>query len=447
MIDKNFIIADKTRKISKENRLVYDALNKKVYSFNNQIIENYINNRNDENTKKIFDVIQKKSLEIIELRKKIIFHEDKLNLIRILVTNNCNLKCKYCYALDGNYGQKITYMSKYIADKVCKYIHDNYKFVREINFFGGEPMLNIEVIEYICNKIVHQYHISSRKIPTFSVVTNGTVMSEKILEVIKKYKINVTVSLDYPDELVNDDNRIYSNGTGTFKIIDKNINKLIKETDSLFAIEATYNQKHIENKISYIDIIKKNYFNYGVKLSIVSPVSNNNLFLEKNKNFFEEQLQLFSSIGIASQNLMTFLKSLFSHSFSEYYCDALIGQIAISPNGDIYPCQMFIAQNIDSSLKKFCIGNVQNLENNRKSEILKWLKKYNTKNLNSCKNCNIKSSCSDCVFYKYLNKNYSHSCNKKIETYYEKVNTFLNFISNEENEIRLRENIVSLLKR
>ena len=187
MIDKNFIIADKTRKISKENRLVYDALNKKVYSFNNQIIENYINNRNDENTKKIFDVIQKKSLEIIELRKKIIFHEDKLNLIRILVTNNCNLKCKYCYALDGNYGQKITYMSKYIADKVCKYIHDNYKFVREINFFGGEPMLNIEVIEYICNKIVHQYHISSRKIPTFSVVTNGTVMSEKILEVIKKY--------------------------------------------------------------------------------------------------------------------------------------------------------------------------------------------------------------------------------------------------------------------
>ena len=438
-----FIISNNKRNDGKI--LIYDIFNKKTYCVNEKFIADI---KNEKKIKQLENLLDKNNKEKVELGKKIQYDNKKLNLVRILVTNNCNLKCKYCYAFNGSYGHKIENMSFETADEICKYLVTNYQSIKEISFFGGEPMLNIEVIDFICNKITNYYNNSDIRNPIFSVITNGTIMSDQILEVIKKYNINVIVSLDYASTEVNDKNRVYFNNKGTFDTINKNIKEIIKKTGSIFALESTYNEEHIKKNISYIDIMKKNFSEYGVKLNIISPVSNKFFYYSneklRNENSFGSQLNFFVENGICNQDILSFLKSIYSHSYSYYYCDALVGQIAISPMGDVYPCQMFIASNINTSLKKFCIGNIKEKNLNKQIEARKWFNEYNTKNLKNCENCKIKSNCGECAFYNFIENNFERKCEKKETSFYKEINHLLDIVSNEENEIKLKRSLHDL---
>lgn len=439
------IISNKKRNDSKI--LVYDILNKKIYCVNEKFVADI---KNEKKIKQLETLFDKTSKEITKSEKKIQYDDKVLNLVRILVTNNCNLKCRYCYAFNGSYGHEIKNMSLETANEVCEYLIMNYKFIKEINFFGGEPMLNIKVIDFICNKLTSYYNNSDIKKPVFSIVTNGTIISDQILEVVKKYNINVIVSLDYANKEINDKNRIYFDNRGTFDTINKNIKEIIK-TSSIFALESTYNEEHIKRNISYIDIMKKNFSEYGVKLNIISPVSNK-IFHYSNKkliseNSFGSQLKFFIEKGICNQEILSFLKSIYSHSYSYHYCDALVGQIAISPIGDIYPCQMFIATNMNPSLKKFCVGNVKEKKLSRRLHVAKWFNEYNTKNLKKCNNCKIKSNCGECAFYNFIENHFERKCENKEKNFYKEINNLLDIVSKDGNEIKLKRSLHALFEK
>lgn len=104
---------------------------------------------------------------------------DNINSVRVNVSNTCNLRCKYCYANHGNYGTSDRLMSIEIADLVCKYIGKFIPNIKEVSFFGGEPLLNIDIIEYICERLYN------RNIK-FSMVTNLSILNDKIISTISK---------------------------------------------------------------------------------------------------------------------------------------------------------------------------------------------------------------------------------------------------------------------
>jgi uncharacterized protein len=166
--------------------------------------------------------------------------ENPLILGRLIInpTSRCNLNCKYCY--NYNYW-KTGGMSFEIALAALDNLYRMYEAVRVIHFIGGEPLLNIQLIESVCSWISQRFQEKFIKIlPVFAVVTNGTVADPHIIETLKKFKIQVVVSVDGGQE-VNDVNRVYPNGKGSYHTIYKNFHRFAKAGLEP-KIQVTYNK-------------------------------------------------------------------------------------------------------------------------------------------------------------------------------------------------------------
>ena len=129
------------------------------------------------------------------------------------VTNNCNLRCSYCY-IDKNKGN----MPLHIAERtVINAVEQCGKFGIEnlsIKFAGGEPLMVWENIKHIINfakKCCAPMNIT----PVFSIISNGTLVKKEIAEYLKNNKISIGVSLDGL-RVVNDNQRFHQDGRGSF---------------------------------------------------------------------------------------------------------------------------------------------------------------------------------------------------------------------------------------
>lgn len=157
------------------------------------------------------------------------------------VSHDCNLRCPYCYASGGNYGQKKQMMDLSTAVDSIKYVLHNEPSLQEISidFFGGEPLLNYEVIERFIEIIEDKYPMINFK---YGIVTNGTIMNERISKFIKKNKFHVMITIDGPKEY-HDLQRIYANGAGSFDILKRNL-PFFKMNSAYLCARVVYTKKN-----------------------------------------------------------------------------------------------------------------------------------------------------------------------------------------------------------
>lgn len=351
------------------------------------------------------------------------FKEDSksLKLLRLIITNTCNLKCKYCYANEGTYQTSDNYTNTNAKMKIsdAKKIIDNvllsYEEIDEISFFGGEPFLNFDVIKEIINYIVEKVNEGKlKKIPRFSTVTNGTIVTKEIIELINKFNIHVVVSLDGPKD-VNDQLRITKTDSGTYDLIEKNILYLKKYTNQPSIIECTYTSKHIKNGYNKKNLLKFFKDKFDIKIVHICPVSieNDSLrFLELDihekkvlkKDNIDERFNEFLYSNIYDSTVIKFLTIFNTKSlkFSKYYCNAGIEQITINVNGDIFPCQLFTSANSN----EFYMGNLlnENLNNEKFISVRKKLSSNSKLKYDKCITCEEKYICSTCIGHLYKDK-------------------------------------------
>lgn len=134
------------------------------------------------------------------------------------VTEDCNLRCKYCIYHEENdkfrvFGKK--YMDIDIAYKALDYVLENsYMPDLYVGFYGGEPLLNFEFIKKCVNYVLLN---NNGKEITFSMTTNGTLITKEIAEYFASIpNFTITVSID-GDEEIHNENRVFSGGRGSFK--------------------------------------------------------------------------------------------------------------------------------------------------------------------------------------------------------------------------------------
>lgn len=182
------------------------------------------------------------------------FESQRIKRLEFVLTNQCNLACKYCYAKSGSYFQRKSIISMESIHRTYELIQQsNIKTIDEVVFFGGEPLLAIREIEQIC-KLFSNF---GDKSPIFKMVTNLTIVSDLTVKVLKKYKILLTVSLDGPKHL-NDSRRIFRNSNkSVYNTVAQNINLFADLNIPITSIESTYN-KNIQN--SYTRSELANYF-------------------------------------------------------------------------------------------------------------------------------------------------------------------------------------------
>ncbi|WP_326522664.1 radical SAM/SPASM domain-containing protein [Clostridium butanoliproducens] len=327
--------------------------------------------------------------------------KDIIKNVRLNISNVCNLKCSYCYANKGNHGKQANLMKPDLALKICQYIEDNYIEVEEISFFGGEPLLNIDVIEIICK------YFSCKDIK-FSMVTNLTLLDEKVINLINKYNIMITGSLDGPKD-INYANRLTLDGEGTFDIISDNIKKLkIKNPKALKMIEATYTNQSYK-KYSKRQLANFFYENYKVSNIMFGDVITDNKEIELPHKYIEYNMEtLDEDINFLYEclinNKISFLDKcavplliLFTKKSSDNFCNAGIKTILIDDVGDIWPCQGYINR------EEYKMGNIlYHNENNDFYYTQQKLKNIKKSNIEYCNECIANYWCDKCIAYTSL---------------------------------------------
>lgn len=148
-----------------------------------------------------------------------------IRAFRIVLTEKCNLKCVECFVT-----KRADNLSTMTEDRLAHAIRETILYGAKdrvtYHFFGGEPLLRFELIKHavtILEKAVTEGRIVR---PLYAITTNATVISDEIISFFKEYDFKVGVSVDGPKE-INDHLRIYGDGRGTFKDIERNYKRLM----------------------------------------------------------------------------------------------------------------------------------------------------------------------------------------------------------------------------
>ncbi|MGL4326552.1 MAG: radical SAM protein [Tannerellaceae bacterium] len=318
-----------------------------------------------------------------------------INRITLHVSNSCNLRCKYCYANSGNYNMPISLMSKEDADSFVEFCVNNFDKIKKIIFFGGEPFMNLDIMVYICDSFINKFnHGEFAVIPLFGAITNGTILNKDIIKFIDKYLDFVTISVDGLKE-INDENRIFADGSGSFDKISKFIYSVKSETKAKLKFEATYTKRHIELGYSYKDINDDLTKVFGIDGDVVNENSND-LSGHKSTSDYYKNIDLidFSDMPIDFWNVLAAITLKKENKM----CSICQDRFAVSTSGDIYPCQMVVGKH------KTCLGNTKS-DNIYKSSLLynDFEKKLLSNKNAECLSCWANKLCGGCTVKRFYN--------------------------------------------
>lgn len=180
--------------------------------------------------------------------------ENKITLMYIIPNNNCNLMCKYCFIgkLNNSHPEKMSSDTmKNAVDKFSKHLKDIGAEKGEIVFYGGEPLLNFDLIkECVEYSKIKKYNFK------YSIVTNATLITESIADYIRDNKIGIGISIDGPKK-INDKNRIFEkNSASVYDLVINKIN-LLKSKNVDFGLSITIANEFLDEQEEFIKWLKK----------------------------------------------------------------------------------------------------------------------------------------------------------------------------------------------
>jgi len=186
------------------------------------------------------------------------------------VAHICNLRCRYCYAQGGDYGQGPSMMSQDVARSAVDTVVERFGGVETIQFFGGEPLLNWPAILSVC-EYLDSSACDLSSMPHTGIVSNLVYYPEELEKLVNRYGIWVTVSLDGPAP-VNDANRVFPDGRGSYSTVAANIRRLRQHTSEPRTVEATYTRTHASQGWTKDDLRRFFAEELGIKSALIAPV-------------------------------------------------------------------------------------------------------------------------------------------------------------------------------
>lgn len=267
------------------------------------------------------------------------------------IANDCNLNCIYCYGDGGSYGRQRELMTMDTAKKAIDLMVANSEGVKELTviFFGGEPLINFEVVKGTLEYCKSIEETSGKKF-RYSMTTNGTILTDEIYNFIKDNRVSVMISMDGGEELQNK-HRCYCNGKGSFDDIKKNIERFKEARGGYLTARATVCRTDIRFKKIRDDLLALGFTN--AVTSMVDTSEDSPLFIGgdyTNRVLAEYEILADDYIESMKSSEKKQLNNLFSEASDRLYfkklkirsCNAGYGGIAIGTDGNIYPCHRFM---------------------------------------------------------------------------------------------------------
>jgi uncharacterized protein len=277
--------------------------------------------------------------------------------IALEVTEDCNLACHYCYETQKRIQRPPQYMDDTIGFQSVRWLLENFSNSNvnpTISFWGGEPLLNFNLIKKIVNHCRSEYEREF----FFSIVTNGTLLSSKILNYLHSEHFHIILSLDGPEQ-VHNRNRCFSNGGGSFRLIKPAIQPLISNFPDTLALFTVCPNTVNEMADSCSFLIELGFKRISFSFSFTSEW---NMQTEQEYlNQLDEVIDLWRE-AIAKDDHVAILPI---ENILRYFlknkpikCSAANRMVSIDTNGNIYPCHRFCG--FYDIRKSYVIGNILN---------------------------------------------------------------------------------------
>ncbi|HLP59783.1 MAG TPA: radical SAM protein [Candidatus Deferrimicrobium sp.] len=305
-IDNNHYIYDvNTNAFLRVDELSYTLIDKNEKLDEISILKKYPKDMIENNLKKIVEMKSKgyfaPQRPLITYFHKIQrenFHDflfsilnNKLHKITLVVSEKCNLRCKYC-AYSGQYLYNRKHSNKIMNIETMKkavdfyFSHNTANKEKNISFYGGEPLLNFNTIKECVNYCKNQYCRETQ----FNMTTNGTLLNEEKINFLAENNFSLLISIDGPKE-IHDRYRVFKNAKGTFNTIIKNI-KFMK------SLHHEYYKKKVRFSIVLTPDLDFNLLDNFISDADIKPagisISDiNDHFTTFFNQFSEEQLKTF----------------------------------------------------------------------------------------------------------------------------------------------------------
>lgn len=367
------------------------------------------------------------------------------NLFILAVTNVCNNRCVYCQA---NGGSAAHHMSIATAEKALERIAESPAARITIEFQGGEPLINEEVIRFILKE---DREILKGKEVQFTLVSNLSRMTEELAGLLREHQVSVSTSLDGP-AFLHDRNRPAADGSSTFAATMKGC-EILKRCGILpGAIETT-----TAFSLPYADQIVETYAELGFNQLFLRPLTRLGAAAaawdrigytpEQFLAFYRKALERILKYNregkrITEYHAALFLSKILRGKAANYMelrspCGAGLGQMAITANGNVYTCDegRMMAEMGDEA---FRLGNVYE---NGYSE---WIESGTCKAVCSASLLDTLPGCCDCVYKPYcgvcpvvnyaINGSITRNCRERCKIYKGILDTLFEYIQQNDPE-------------
>ncbi len=313
-------------------------------------------------------------------------------LVGLWVTTKCNLDCHYCYE---GHQKSNRIMSEETADKSIKYICEllskNNMNKLDIQFHGGEPLLNYNLIKYIVKK-VNKLAAERKLVVKYGITTNGVLLDdERINYLLTNIKDNISISIDGAKES-HDYYRVFKNGEGSYDKVMLNISKIIENKD-LITARMTFNSTTVNNLYTnVIHLLEKGF------AKIVSIPD----YFDKTWNdtsmavLLEQMLKLKKYHSTLSNKDKISISLIELNFYKKGICSGGTHNIHILPDGNIYPCSYAVGQ------QEMILDNIYNSISSFEQNVNELLKLNNLAN-EDCAGCT-NYNCCVCTRCKIVNK-------------------------------------------
>lgn len=365
----------------------------------NHLTEKYSKAAINEALEDINELIKDEALFTKDIYKDYIMdfkkRETVVKALCLHIAHDCNLACKYCFAEEGEYHGRRALMSFEVGKAALDFLIANSGNRRnlEVDFFGGEPLMNWEVVKELVKYGRSQEEPHNKKF-RFTLTTNGVLLNDDILEFANREMSNIVLSIDGRAE-VHDYMRPFRNGKGSYELV---IPKFIKTAESRnqnnYYVRGTFTHHNLDfsedvlhladlgfKQISVEPVVAQDSEEYAIKKEDI-PV----IFEEYDKLAKEMISREKEGKGFNFFHFMIDLEGGPCVAKRLSGCGSGTEYLAVTPWGDLYPCHQFVGED------KFLMGNVNTGVTN--TEIRDEFKLCNVYAKDKCRECFARFYCS-----------------------------------------------------
>ena len=311
------------------------------------------------------------------------------------IAHDCNLACQDCFAEEGEYHGRRALMSFEVGKKALDFLIANSGNRRnlEVDFFGGEPLMNWQVVKDLVAYGREQEKLHDKKF-RFTLTTNGVLLNDEVMEFCNREMDNVVLSIDGRKE-VHDKMRPFRKGAGSYDLIVPKFQQFAESRhQDKYYVRGTFTHYNLDFSEDVLHLADLGFKQISVEPVVAEPKEPYAIREEDLPKLFEEYDKL-------AVEMIRRHKSGEDFNFFHFMIDLEGGPcvakrlsgcgsgteyLAVTPWGDFYPCHQFVGN------EKFLLGNVD--EGILNTDIRDEFKCCNVYAKEKCRKCFARFYCS-----------------------------------------------------